>query len=188
MCCWTWMTLIAFGSMPRCPEMTRPTSPSAVQTCWRYPSLSPRSGHSIQGAVISCAGQLALHPHALALGMPSQGNNCIQACPLISSLAVCLPPERRAYDNCLCAQALGRNLRLPRSPKVAKEGSGDGVFMQLMALPKGRGMLTRALRVLYAPPSLSETVPGVRPAVASTLHALLLMHHHRIMPSYQLYW
>ena len=120
--------------------------------------------------------------------MPSHGNKCIRPCPLISSLAKCLLPVRRAYDSCLCAQALGRNLRVPRSPQVAKEGSGDGVFMQLMALPKGRGMLTRALRVLYAPPSLSETVPGVRPAVASTLHALLLMPHCHIMPRYQRYW
>ena len=49
---------------------------------------------------------------------------------------------------------------MPRAPQAPKEGSGDGVFMRLMALPKGRGMLTRALRVLYAPPSLAETVPG----------------------------
>ena len=54
-------------------------------------------------------------------------------------------------------QALSRNLRVTHTPQAAK---GDGVFMRLMALPKGRGMLTRALRVLYAPPLLSETVPG----------------------------
>lgn len=58
---------------------------------------------------------------------------------------------------CLDVQALGRNLRVPHAPQASK---GDGVFMRLMALPKGRGMLTRALRVLYAPPLLSETVPG----------------------------
>ncbi len=57
-------------------------------------------------------------------------------------------------------QALGKNLRVPRAPQAPKEGSGDGVFMRLMALPKGRGMLTRALRVLYAPPLLAEAVPG----------------------------
>ena len=49
---------------------------------------------------------------------------------------------------------------MPRAPQAPKEGSGDGVFMRLMALPKGRGMLTRALRVLYAPPLLAKTVPG----------------------------
>ena len=49
---------------------------------------------------------------------------------------------------------------MPRAPQAPKEGSGDGVFMRLMALPKGRGMLTRALRVLYAPPLLAEIVPG----------------------------
>ena len=58
------------------------------------------------------------------------------------------------------AQALGRNLRVPRVPQAQKGAAGDGVFMRLMALPKGRGMLTRALRILYAPPSLWEAVPG----------------------------
>lgn len=53
-----------------------------------------------------------------------------------------------------------RNLRIPDAPKLPAEGAGDGVFLRLMALPKGRGMLTRALRLLYAPPSLSESVPG----------------------------
>ena len=57
---------------------------------------------------------------------------------------------------------LGKNLRVPRAPQAQKGAAGDGVFMRLMALPKGRGMLTRALRVLYAPPSLSEAVPGAR--------------------------
>ena len=57
-------------------------------------------------------------------------------------------------------QVLGRNLRVPRTPQAQKGASGDGVFMRLMALPKGRSMLTRALRVLYAPPSLFEAVPG----------------------------
>lgn len=58
-------------------------------------------------------------------------------------------------------QAVTRNLRIPDTPKLPAEGAGDGVFLRLMALPKGRGMLTRALRLLYAPLSLSETVPGV---------------------------
>ncbi len=57
-------------------------------------------------------------------------------------------------------QVLGRNLRVPRTPQAQKGAAGDGVFMRLMALPKGRGMLTRALRILYAPPSLFEAVPG----------------------------
>jgi hypothetical protein len=49
---------------------------------------------------------------------------------------------------------------VPDSPRVSGDAAGDGVFLRLMALPKGRGMLTRALRVLYAPLSLSESVPG----------------------------
>lgn len=60
-------------------------------------------------------------------------------------------------------QAVTRNLRIPDAPKPAADGTGDGVFLRLMALPKGRGMLTRALRLLYAPLSLSESIPGAVP-------------------------
>lgn len=59
------------------------------------------------------------------------------------------------------AKVVTRNLRVPESPRLASEAAaGDGVFLRLMALPKGRGMLTRALRLLHAPPSLAEAVPG----------------------------
>jgi hypothetical protein len=58
-------------------------------------------------------------------------------------------------------QALAKNLRVPESARPGRGGgAGDGVFLRLMALPKGRGMLTRALRLLYAPPSLADSVPG----------------------------
>ncbi|EIE24972.1 hypothetical protein COCSUDRAFT_83665 [Coccomyxa subellipsoidea C-169] len=69
----------------------------------------------------------------------------------------------------LLLQAVTRNLRIPDTPKLPAEGAVDGVFLRLMALPKGRGMLTRALRLLYAPLSLSETVPGAPVADPSSL-------------------
>lgn len=72
------------------------------------------------------------------------------------------PPVSKWCLTVLCfpAQALAKNLRIPQAVRGSREGAGDGVFLRLMALPKGRGMLTRALRLLYAPPSLAESVPG----------------------------
>ncbi|CAL8464049.1 g3584 [Coccomyxa elongata] len=69
----------------------------------------------------------------------------------------------------LLLKAVTRNLRIPDAPKLPAEGAGDGVFLRLMALPKGRGMLTRALRLLYAPLSLSESVPGAPVADPASL-------------------
>ena len=94
-------------------------------------------------------------------------------------------PSRSHAELCWCAgvfQAVGRNLRIPDVPRLpAKDGPGDGVFLRLMALPKGRGMLTRALRLLYAPPSLVESVPGApRPPLSrcepSQEHGLCGVH------------
>ena len=74
-----------------------------------------------------------------------------------------------------CAQALAKNLRIPEAVRGSREGAGDGVFLRLMALPKGRGMLSRALRLLYAPPSLAESVPGER--LRSSCHEPLHLFH-----------
>ena len=64
-------------------------------------------------------------------------------------------------------QAVGQEPAHPgRAPAAAGTAPGDGVFLRLMALPKGRGMLTRALRLLYAPPLLAESVPGARPGLS----------------------
>ncbi|KAK9814288.1 hypothetical protein WJX72_003466 [[Myrmecia] bisecta] len=61
--------------------------------------------------------------------------------------------QRRA----LLMEGFAASLRLPDMP-VIKAGSAaaatdatDGVFLRLMALPKGRTLLSRALRLLYAP-------------------------------------
>ena len=58
---------------------------------------------------------------------------------------------------------------MPRAPQAQKGAAGDGVFMRLMALPKGRGMLTRALRVLYAPPLPLRDSPRCLPAMPTNL-------------------
>ena len=53
---------------------------------------------------------------------------------------------------------------------AASQPFGDGVFMRLMALPKGRVLLARALRLLYAPLSAGWVPPpelnGPRPIPA----------------------
>ena len=46
------------------------------------------------------------------------------------------------------------------SPKAAGQLASDGVFLRLMALPKGRNLLARALRLLHSPLSTGQAGPS----------------------------
>ncbi len=87
---------------------------------------------------------------SLSRGKPSRRSQMVSY--VAESACVSIhPPRAGAGQEPACAA---------HCPRRRRAAAGDGVFMRLMALPKGRGMLTRALRVLYAPPSLFEAVPG----------------------------
>lgn len=98
----------------------------------------------------------------------------------------------------LLMAGLAQSLRLPDAPTLASAGGGatpkaakgedaaaagaatapsDGVFLRLMALPKGRSLLARALRAIYPPPELAAQRRAARaeppPANARVLWALL---------------
>jgi DNA topoisomerase 2-associated protein PAT1 len=72
--------------------------------------------------------------------------------------------QRRA----LLVAGLAASLRLPDAPVPdagagAAAVAGDGVFMRLMALPKGRALAARALRVLHPPAEVgAEGEPNLR--------------------------
>lgn len=67
----------------------------------------------------------------------------------------------------LLLEGLAASLRLPESPVLApptpaggaasaEAGQGDGVFLRLMQLTKGKKLLARALRVAYPAPEAAE--------------------------------
>eukprot|EP00887_Chlorella_sp_A99_P001420 scaffold8.g1420.t1 len=73
----------------------------------------------------------------------------------------------------LLMAGLAQSLRLPDGPALGEAGAAaaageaggaaaasDGVFLRLMALPKGKSLLARALRVIYPPP---EAAAAARP-------------------------
>lgn len=98
--------------------------------------------------------------------MPPPAACAGQDCPLTTPLALCSPPAGLVENEvplrtrrALLMEGLAASLRLPEvavvaaaAPAAGAEAAGDGVFLRLMSLTKGKKLLARALRVIYPAP------------------------------------
>ena len=77
----------------------------------------------------------------------------------------------------LLMAGLAQSLRLPEAPALPARGEGgasDGVFLRLVALPKGKSLLARALRVIYPLPEVHQQLQQQRVTAAQQQQLLLV--------------
>ena len=71
---------------------------------------------------------------------------------------------------------------LQAAPDSAPQEHSDGVFLRLMALSKGRVMLSRALRLLFPPPEVERMARRGAPMQAPPIKLLwVLLRHLRLL-------
>ena len=71
---------------------------------------------------------------------------------------------------------------LQAAPDSAPQEHSDGVFLRLMALSKGRVMLSRALRLLFPPPEVERLARRGAPMQAPPVKLLwVLLRHLRLL-------